>query len=42
MLRLTEESARHEAAQATCDPVTVEIIRGAIRAVQAEMEALLE
>ncbi len=27
---------------ATCDPVTLEIIRGAIRAVQAEMEALLE
>jgi N-methylhydantoinase B len=41
MLRLTEEPA-HQAAQATCDPVTVEIIRGAIRAVQAEMEALLE
>jgi N-methylhydantoinase B len=42
MLRLTEESARHEAARVACDPVTVEIIRGAIRAVQAEMEALLE
>src|ERR1700757_638259 len=42
MLRLTEESARHQPAQAACDPVTVEIIRGAIRAVQAEMEALLE
>jgi N-methylhydantoinase A len=27
---------------ATCDPVTLEIIRGAIRAAQAEMEALLE
>jgi N-methylhydantoinase B len=25
-----------------CDPVTLEIIRGAIRAVPAEMEALLE
>ncbi len=25
-----------------CDPVTLEIIRGAVRAVQAEMEALLE
>ncbi len=25
-----------------CDPVTLEIIRGAIRAAQAEMEALLE
>jgi N-methylhydantoinase B len=42
MLRLTEDPARHRAAQAACDPVTVEIIRGAIRAVQAEMEALLE
>ena len=39
MLRLTEEPAQRKAA---CDPVTVEIIRGAIRAVQAEMEALLE
>lgn len=27
---------------AVCDPVTLEIIRGAIRAAQAEMEALLE
>jgi N-methylhydantoinase B len=27
---------------AHCDPVTIEIIRGAIRAAQAEMEALLE
>ncbi len=26
----------------TCDPVTLEIVRGAIRAAQAEMEALLE
>ena len=42
MLRSTDDPARHQAAQATCDPVTVEIIRGAIRAVQAEMEALLE
>src|SRR5262249_11813344 len=25
-----------------CDPVTLEIIRGAIRAAQAEMEALIE
>src|SRR3984957_17364084 len=30
------------AASGTCDPVTLEIIRGAIRAAQAEMEALLE
>lgn len=27
---------------ATCDPVTVEIIRGALRAIQSEMEALIE
>ncbi|HMK00917.1 MAG TPA: hydantoinase B/oxoprolinase family protein, partial [Reyranella sp.] len=26
----------------TCDPVTLEIVRGAIRAAQAEMEALIE
>ena len=25
-----------------CDPVTLEIVRGAIRAAQAEMEALIE
>ena len=25
-----------------CDPVTLEIVRGAVRAAQAEMEALLE
>ena len=43
MLRSTEdEAARSDGTQAVCDPVTVEIIRGAIRAVQAEMEALLE
>jgi N-methylhydantoinase B len=43
MLRSTEEhAARCEDARATCDAVTVEIIRGAIRAAQAEMEALLE
>lgn len=42
MLRSTEDAARYEGAQGPCDPVTVEIIRGAIRAVQAEMEALLE
>ncbi len=27
---------------AICDPVTLEIVRGAVRAAQAEMEALLE
>ena len=25
-----------------CDPITLEIVRGAVRAAQAEMEALLE
>lgn len=28
--------------QATCDPVTLQIVRGALRAVQSEMEALIE
>src|SRR5438874_9928913 len=28
--------------QTGCDPVTLEIVRGAIRAAQAEMEALIE
>jgi N-methylhydantoinase B/oxoprolinase/acetone carboxylase alpha subunit len=26
----------------TCDPVTLEIVRGALRAAQSEMEALIE
>lgn len=39
MLRSTEAAPPPPAA---CDPVTVEIVRGAIGAVQAEMEALLE
>src|ERR1700751_636769 len=43
MLRSTEEhAARCEDARATCDAVPVESIRGAIRAAQTEMEALLE
>jgi N-methylhydantoinase B len=43
MLRsIEDEAAPREPAQGPCDPVTVEIIRGAIRGVQAEMEALLE
>src|SRR5690348_11426216 len=29
-------------ARTICDPVTLEIVRGAIRATQAEMEALIE
>jgi N-methylhydantoinase B len=42
MLRSIEDKAARAAVPAVCDPVTVEIIRGAIGAVQAEMEALLE
>ena len=30
------------AAHATCDPITLEIVRGALRATQSEMEALIE
>ena len=26
----------------TCDPITLEIVRGALRATQSEMEALIE
>jgi N-methylhydantoinase B len=37
MLRSTEDPMRQ-----ICDPVTLEILRGAIRSAQAEMEALLE
>ena len=33
---------QHPAASRLCDPVTLEILRGAIRAAHAEMEALLE
>jgi N-methylhydantoinase B len=36
---------RHEApsrSAALCDPITLEIVRGAVRAAQAEMEALIE
>jgi N-methylhydantoinase B len=49
MLRSTEkdQAAAHEAvggrpAAGACDPVTLEILRGAVRAIQAEMEALIE
>ena len=38
---LTEVETRNSAAD-ICDPVTLEIVRGAIRAAQAEMEALIE
>jgi N-methylhydantoinase B len=36
------EAVTHDAAPRVCGPVTLEILRGAIHAVQAEMEALLE
>ena len=44
----TERSAANDPAAndrekpRACDPVTLEIVRGAIRAAQAEMEALIE
>src|SRR6184192_4317021 len=38
---LTEVETRNSSAD-ICDPVTLEIVRGAIRAAQAEMEALIE
>ena len=45
-LKHTQDSFADEADDATsraaCDPVTLEIVRGAIRATQAEMEALIE
>ena len=46
MLR-TDQSAGPDSTPAAspkrrCDPVTLEIVRGAIRAAQAEMEALIE
>ncbi|MFI5016105.1 MAG: hydantoinase B/oxoprolinase family protein [Hyphomicrobiales bacterium] len=49
MLRSTDEEVRSAPGGAPerrpagfCDPVTLEIVRGAIRATQAEMEALIE
>src|ERR1700730_3589968 len=49
MLRSTKERPEpaaggegEERVSGACDPVTLEILRGAIRAVQAEMEALIE
>src|SRR5690349_11721187 len=40
--RLPAAPAESPSGSQVCDPVTLEIIRGAIRAAQAEMEALLE
>ncbi len=42
MPRLTEPAPAPPPAPSACDPVTLEILRGAVRAAQAEMEALLE
>jgi N-methylhydantoinase B len=42
MLRSIEPQSEAARAPGACDPVTLEIVRGAIRAAQAEMEALLE
>jgi N-methylhydantoinase B len=44
MLRSIEQGSAASASvtPGCCDPVTLEIVRGAIRAAQAEMEALLE
>jgi N-methylhydantoinase B len=41
MAPLTEVETRNSSSD-ICDPVTLEIVRGAIRAAQAEMEALIE
>ena len=42
MLQSVEQQNRAAEAGRTCDPVSLEIIRGAIAAAQSEMEALLE
>src|SRR3712207_5533004 len=42
MLRLNDPPTPSAPASRLCDPVTLEIVRGAIRATQAEMEALIE
>ena len=39
---LSTEPANRNSVPSACDPVTLEIVRGAIRAAQAEMEALIE
>ncbi|MEP4561350.1 MAG: hydantoinase B/oxoprolinase family protein, partial [Nitratireductor sp.] len=42
MLQSVEQQNPGAEAGRTCDPVSLEIIRGAIAAAQSEMEALLE
>ena len=39
---MSQQPAARNAAGSACDPVTLEIVRGAVRAAQAEMEALIE
>ncbi len=41
-VRPPEDAAANARPAGRCDPVTLEIVRGAIRAAQAEMEALIE
>src|ERR1700704_5922228 len=38
--QMAQDSAK--SAQAPCDPVTLQIVRGALRAIQGEMEAVIE
>ncbi len=42
LTRTSDEAVYSQPVARSCDPVTVEIVRGAIRAAQAEMEALIE
>ena len=39
---MNEQGQVAVAAHAACDPITLEIVRGALRATQSEMEALIE
>ena len=41
MRQMTQVSAR-AAEAAVCDPITLQIVRGALRAIQSEMEAVIE
>ncbi|WP_428674357.1 hydantoinase B/oxoprolinase family protein [Reyranella sp.] len=41
-MSLSTEPAVRNSVPSACDPVTLEIVRGAVRAAQAEMEALIE
>ena len=39
---MLQQPANRNSVPSACDPVTLEIVRGAVRAAQAEMEALIE